>query len=266
MLSGATQCSTIVAGVLFALPALAQPAWVAVTDLRAVSVSAATAGEQQAASGVPAVPFQDFDADLTASAHGEGDSIAARAVQSSSVTPNVARATGLVSVVGEVLAGRLASAQAASTFLITIQLDEPATIRLSGSLVPGQVVSPGAILRREGSGLALAFSSASDPVFSTTRRLEPGRYFVGAFATLSVGLSDQTRSVDEAGSYAVEIVTLCGADFNADGFVDFFDLDSFLGCFEGGACPGDLTADVNADGFVDFFDLDAFLAEFELGC
>ncbi|QOJ00125.1 MAG: CHRD domain-containing protein [Phycisphaeraceae bacterium] len=58
----------------------------------------------------------------------------------------------------------------------------------------------------------------------------------------------------------------CPADFNDDGFVDFFDLDAFVECFEGGGCPPGKDADFNGDGFVDFFDLDAFVEAFEAGC
>ena len=58
----------------------------------------------------------------------------------------------------------------------------------------------------------------------------------------------------------------CLADFNGDGFVDFFDLDAFVECFEGGSCPTGRSADFNDDGFVDFFDLDAFIEAFERGC
>jgi hypothetical protein len=58
----------------------------------------------------------------------------------------------------------------------------------------------------------------------------------------------------------------CPADFNADGFVDFFDYDGFVACFEALGCPPGTTADVNADGFVDFFDYDAFVTSFEVGC
>jgi hypothetical protein len=58
---------------------------------------------------------------------------------------------------------------------------------------------------------------------------------------------------------------LCAADFNGDGFLDFFDYDDFVACFETGAC-GDSTADFNGDGFVDFFDYDDFVAAFEAGC
>jgi hypothetical protein len=62
----------------------------------------------------------------------------------------------------------------------------------------------------------------------------------------------------------------CAADFNLDGFLDFFDYDAYVACFEGdvNGCPnGDpIDADFNFDGFVDFFDYDDFVAAFETGC
>lgn len=58
----------------------------------------------------------------------------------------------------------------------------------------------------------------------------------------------------------------CAADFNGDGFVDFFDFDEFVQCFEGSACPPGKSADFNGDGFADFFDYDDFVAVFEAGC
>jgi hypothetical protein len=58
----------------------------------------------------------------------------------------------------------------------------------------------------------------------------------------------------------------CTADFNNDGFVDFFDFDDYVNCFETGNCPPGRTADINLDDFVDFFDFDAFVEAFESGC
>lgn len=58
----------------------------------------------------------------------------------------------------------------------------------------------------------------------------------------------------------------CPADFNGDGFVDFFDYDDFVTCFEGGPCPPGRNPDMNFDGFVDFFDFDDFVQAFEQGC
>ena len=58
----------------------------------------------------------------------------------------------------------------------------------------------------------------------------------------------------------------CPADFNQDGFLDFFDYDDFVSCFEGSGCPDGTTADFNGDGFADFFDYDDFVTAFEIGC
>ncbi len=59
-------------------------------------------------------------------------------------------------------------------------------------------------------------------------------------------------------------LTLCPADVNCDGFLDFFDYDDFVAAFESGSPPE--VADFNGDGFADFFDFDDFVAAFELGC
>jgi hypothetical protein len=64
---------------------------------------------------------------------------------------------------------------------------------------------------------------------------------------------------------AFEYQRLCEAEFNADGFLDFFDFDAFVEVFELGVYGG-ASADFNGDGFVDFFDYDAFVAAFEAGC
>ena len=58
----------------------------------------------------------------------------------------------------------------------------------------------------------------------------------------------------------------CPADFNRDGFLDFFDYDDFIRCFEGESCPDGTSADFNNDGFADFFDFDEFVNAFESGC
>ncbi|XVJ59379.1 MAG: hypothetical protein HEQ23_08230 [Tepidisphaera sp.] len=57
----------------------------------------------------------------------------------------------------------------------------------------------------------------------------------------------------------------CAADFNGDGFVDFFDYGDYVACFEGAGCGGG-SADFNRDGFVDFFDYTDFVGAFEAGC
>lgn len=54
----------------------------------------------------------------------------------------------------------------------------------------------------------------------------------------------------------------CPADFNHDGFLDFFDYAGFVASLE----TGDPGADFNGDGFVDFFDYADFVDAFEAGC
>jgi hypothetical protein len=54
----------------------------------------------------------------------------------------------------------------------------------------------------------------------------------------------------------------CTADFNRDGFLDFFDFDDFTTAFE----AGNAAADFNNDGFLDFFDFDDFVLAFDAGC
>jgi DNA-binding beta-propeller fold protein YncE len=58
----------------------------------------------------------------------------------------------------------------------------------------------------------------------------------------------------------------CIADFNFDGFIDFFDYDAYVLCFEGGECPPGRDPDFNGDGFVDLFDYDSFVELYEVGC
>jgi glucose/arabinose dehydrogenase len=62
------------------------------------------------------------------------------------------------------------------------------------------------------------------------------------------------------------VMPRCRADFNGDSFLDFFDYDDFVRCFEVSECPTDGSADFNLDGFVDFFDYDGFVTAFETGC
>ncbi len=63
----------------------------------------------------------------------------------------------------------------------------------------------------------------------------------------------------------VDNTPTCRADFNRDGFLDFFDYDAFVECYETEVCGGS-SADYNQDGFLDFFDYDDFVLAFEIGC
>lgn len=66
-----------------------------------------------------------------------------------------------------------------------------------------------------------------------------------------------TRSVAR-----VEVSLECGGDFDRNGSVDFFDIQSFLQAF----LSAQADADYTGDGSFDFFDLQAFLSAFGAGC
>ncbi len=86
-------------------------------------------------------------------------------------------------------------------------------------------------------------------------------------------------SAGSAGSYRCVVTNSCGsvnsnaatfaissnccpADFNNDGFIDFFDYLDFTEAFELGLPGGDF----NSDGFIDFFDYLDFTEAFDAGC
>jgi hypothetical protein len=104
--------------------------------------------------------------------------------------------------------------------------------------------------------------------------LTAGRYYLaltgfGNTAFGPTGWSVYTEH-QKAGPIALRLFTNtdvgCPADFNGDGFLDFFDYDDYVACFEGSGCPPGRDADFNGDGFVDFFDYDEFVLNFETGC
>ena len=59
-----------------------------------------------------------------------------------------------------------------------------------------------------------------------------------------------------------EVITVCLADLNSDGVLNFFDVSAFLTAFTGGDPVGDL----NGDGLYNFFDVSVFLQSFAAGC
>jgi hypothetical protein len=77
---------------------------------------------------------------------------------------------------------------------------------------------------------------------------------------VSMQSSTMAKQVIPAASYSRP--SPCRADFNNDGFLDFFDYDDFVVAYETGSAG----ADFNGDGFVDFFDYDDFVAAYETGC
>ena len=92
------------------------------------------------------------------------------------------------------------------------------------------------------------------------QRLDGEIFLVGNVGTLPSGDGAPLGTANI--SFTVDA---CSADFNQDGFLDFFDYDEFVSCFEGAGC-GNGSSDFNQDGFTDFFDYDDYVAAFEAGC
>ena len=80
--------------------------------------------------------------------------------------------------------------------------------------------------------------------------------------TASVEVTGRELSDIELAGLDSESVAACPADYNLDGFLDFFDYDDYVLAFE----TGTGNADFNGDGFTDFFDYDDYVLAFETGC
>lgn len=82
------------------------------------------------------------------------------------------------------------------------------------------------------------------------------------------GLGSNSSQTGSPGTAFLDAATTrcCPADFSGDGFVDGFDYDAIVTCFEGVVCHPGKGADFNNDGFPGAFDYDEFVAAFETGC
>ncbi len=110
-----------------------------------------------------------------------------------------------------------------------------------------------------------AYDMSLEPRFSNIPHTAPSAIITFTLEGPGVqSLDDESWAMD---NLRISVRTpSCPADFNSDGFIDFFDYDDFVACFESGTCPPGLDADFNQDNFVDFFDYDDFVAAFEAGC
>jgi hypothetical protein len=93
--------------------------------------------------------------------------------------------------------------------------------------------------------------------------------FFGLFVAISgptaiVGARlDDDNGVDSGTAYIFSTTpSLCSADLNGDGSLNFFDVSAFLIAY----ADNDLIADFNADGQFNFFDVSAFLTAYLAGC
>ena len=159
----------------------------------------------------------------------------------------------------------LGSSSGRSTCEIRFRVDAPIRYWLSGSIRAVNATSF-ATLFSSAPAVILQFNeSFSETTLDAAGILNPGIYELHLGAEASVDPSVEAGSTSADFNATFRWLPYCPADFNADGFTDFFDFDDFVACFEG-SCPDGLSADFNADGFTDFFDFDDFVSAFDAGC
>jgi hypothetical protein len=130
----------------------------------------------------------------------------------------------------------------------TVEAGSPVTFNSSGTVgVGGGVLS----YQWRKDGINIPGATGSSYSIPAVRLDDAGIYIVR--------LTDACGSI--VSNNAVLTVT-CAADFNDDGFADFFDYLDFVSDFANEL----LRADFNNDGAVDFFDYLDFVAVFEQGC
>jgi hypothetical protein len=148
-----------------------------------------------------------------------------------------------------------------TTFSVEVAEGSPDAVRWEAQLADGSWVplTDGELRSDRGTLLGHLDGSAT---LSLTIELNPN------MAASSSYRAFRCRVENDCGAVSSEPATLaiCAADFNCDGFIDFFDYDGFVACFESGECGPDQSADVNVDGFEDFFDYLDFVSAFESGC
>lgn len=120
--------------------------------------------------------------------------------------------------------------------------------------------------RATGTGpLTYTWRRNGQPIGATGRTLTLSNLTAADAGTYDVVVRNACNAVTSTPA-VLTVASCCPADFTGDGFVDGFDYDAFVACFEGITCPPGKTADFDGDGFVDSFDYDAFVGAFEAGC
>lgn len=116
---------------------------------------------------------------------------------------------------------------------------------------------------------AVTFYHHSIELGSVSRDIAPGgELFVGWQNAASGITSARIVQTGASGWSIIDnvewgiTVASCAPDLNADGTLDFFDVQAFLSAF----AAGDLGVDFTNDGVLNFFDVQSFLAQFAAGC
>jgi hypothetical protein len=160
----------------------------------------------------------------------------------------------------------LYSSAGRSGFEAVFRVDSPARYWLSGSVRAVYATALVTLFGPGGSVLQQHIESNAETLFEDSGILPTGVYEIHMAAEATTDPSFEWGSTGADFSATLRWIPYCPADFNADGFTDFFDYDDFVACYEGDACPTGEDADFNSDGFADFFDYNGFVEAFETGC
>ncbi len=132
---------------------------------------------------------------------------------------------------------------------------------------PSGAVHPTTLLSQTLSGQQVVLGTTVTFAATLTLSIDASNIASFSFTNVTITPSTTVGYLEfVSGSATIVGAPPCAADFDNDCFVDFFDLDAYTECFEGGACPPGKSADFDGDGFVDFFDFNAFVVAFEAGC
>jgi hypothetical protein len=249
----------------FSVPPLALGQAVLLSDLRRIATTARAGDQTDTAAFTPSPAFSPFDRTDDAAATFGTSSTVAIATQTSTVTPARFAAVGTARASGTSPGNDPGSAQASSSYFVSFRLVSEQRLSLEATLTRGTTANPQFVLQRSDGTISYVLSGNDPQPITIARTLPPGDYTLVTFASVSISLFPGA-TLDDTSSFSVDATLTCPADFNADGFLDFFDYDEFVACFETGVCPPNASADFNEDGFADFFDYDAFVASFESGC
>lgn len=172
---------------------------------------------------------------------------------------------------GDGCLGHTCSSEGVSRYFIKFTLSQKHSYRLRGSLSivnhTEWSASTVVVLRHSPHGAVIRYGVLTGPPDLGGLPFDwHGQLQDGAYELELVAAQETWACRADAGSHWVFEMWFgpgnCGADFNGDGQVDFFDYLDFLDAF----ANQDQSADFNGDGQVDFFDMLDFMAAYAEGC
>ena len=128
----------------------------------------------------------------------------------------------------------LGSSSGRSTCEIRFRVDAPIRFWISGSVRAVHATSFVTLFGSSGAVILQFFESNSETPIDASGILPRGTYELHLGAEASVDPSFESGSTGSDFAATFRWTPYCPADFNADGFLDFFDFDDFVSAFESG--------------------------------